>query len=57
MSEMNIVDVFENSDEIRPLAELIHSIIEIPEEEITDNSAMIVFNTIESSLTPKLKQM
>lgn len=57
MSEMDVVSIFEGSDEIRPLVELIHNVIEIPEEEITDNSATIVFNTIESSLTPKLKQM
>lgn len=57
MSEMDVVSIFEGSDEIRPLVELIHNVIEIPEEEITDNSATIVFNTIEDSLTPKLKQM
>ena len=57
MSEMDVVSIFEGSDEIRPLVELIHNVIEIPEEEITDNSAAIVFNTIEDSLTPKLKQM
>lgn len=58
MSEMNITEFFENTPEIQPLVELIQSVMEIPDEEITDNYFEIIRHTLNSTvLSPKLKQI
>ena len=57
MSEMNITEFFENTPEIQPLVELIQSVMEIPDEEITENAFKLVQHNLDISLSPKLKQI
>ena len=56
MSEMDVVSIFEGSDEIRPLVELIHSVIEIPEEGLTEQTIDMLSGMIAGAITPAIKE-
>lgn len=57
MSEMNLVELFENNEQLTPLTELVHSIIDLDDEGLSDQAVELVRAGTETALTPKLKQL
>ena len=57
MSELNIAELFENDENMRPLTELIHSIIELPDEQLNETTIPVVMNAVNTKLSTPLKSM
>ena len=55
--EINLAELFEESDELGPLKELIQTILDLKDEELTDESIKYTIASISNSLTPKIKQL
>jgi len=53
--EINLAELFEESDELGPLKELIQTVLDLKDEELTDESIKYTIASISNSLTPKIK--
>ena len=57
MSEINIAELFENNEQLAPLTELIHSITDLPDDQLNEENVQSIINGVEVALSPKLKQL
>ena len=57
MSEINIAELFENNEQLAPLTELIHSITDLPNDQLNEENVQSIINGVEVALSPKLKQL